>query len=153
MIVNMVPIVIIVACVFAPAAWTAEKTVPAADGAAAESLYAYSDSDLPQVFFFPKETARWDGAKITLKEWYMLTDLQKQKFFSEYIGELERQYHQSIHVTGLDYLEALNVFSYYSNGTAMNEPSTKFIDRLLDGQGKLPVAGAAGETLRNQDHN
>ncbi len=139
------------ACLFAPAAWPAEKTALAADRAAAESLYAYSGTDLPQVFFFPKETARWDGSKVTLKEWYMLTDLQKQKFFSEYVGVLERQYHQSINVMGLDYLEALNVFSYYSDGSAMNEPPTKFIDRLLGGQGKLPVAGAAEAALTDQD--
>jgi len=103
----------------------------------AGGIYSYRDDDIPDVFFFPKEKARWDGSKVTMKEWYLLTELQKQKFVSEYIAELQKQYNQSIEVIGLDYLRALNVFSYYSNENSMNEPSTKFVDKLLSGQGKI----------------
>lgn len=116
-------------------------SVAAADEGAPRSLYSYDEDDAPAVFFFPAEQARWDGSKVTMKEWYLLTDHQKQKFISEYIAELERQYHQSITVMGLDYLEALNAFSCYSDGKAMQEAPTTFIEKMLDGQGKLPPAG------------
>ncbi|MDD5135928.1 MAG: hypothetical protein PHX20_02615 [Candidatus Omnitrophica bacterium] len=99
------------------------------------SIYSYSDSDIPEVFFFPKEKARWDGTKVTMREWYMLTDLQKEKFISEYLGELKTQYKDVLEALGLDYLKALNLFSYYSNEKAQNEPSTKFLDLLIKGQG------------------
>lgn len=115
------------------------------------SIYSYTDSDTPQVFFFPKDKARWDGTKVTMREWYLLTNLQKEKFVTEYIGQLENQYKQSINVMGLDYLEALNVFSYYSNGPAMEESPTRFIDRLLDGQRKLPAGGNISELFNKSN--
>jgi len=100
-----------------------------------DSIYSYSESDLPKVFFFPKEKARWDGSKVTMKEWYMLTDLQKERFISEYLGELKKQYKAASGIIGLeDYIRALNIFSYYSNDKSLNEPSVKFIDKLLEGQ-------------------
>jgi len=102
------------------------------------SIYSYREDDIPQVFFFPKEKARWDGSKVTMREWYMLTDLQKEKFVSEYIGELRKQCNCAVEVMGLDYMRALNVFSVYSNNKSLNTPSTKFIDRMLEGQGKQP---------------
>lgn len=101
-------------------------------------LYSYSENDIPEVFFFPPEKARWNGYKVTMKEWYMLTDLQKEKFINEYFGELKNQYNMSIEAAGLDYMKALNVFSYYSNDKSLNQPSTKFIDKMLTGQGKIP---------------
>lgn len=107
-----------------------------------DSIYAYSEDDVPEVFFFPADRARWDGSKVTLKEWYLLTDLQKEKFISEYMGEMRRQYNNAVEIVGYDYLKALNLFSYYSNDKGLNEPSTKYIDRLLVGQGKMGEQGA-----------
>ncbi len=100
------------------------------------SIYSYSESDIPEVFFFPKDRARWDGSKVTMREWYMLTDMQKEKFVSEYLGELHKDYRGAVEVLGLDYLKALNLFSYYSNDKTLNEPSTKFVDLLIKGQNK-----------------
>ncbi|MFA6321479.1 MAG: hypothetical protein WCY36_06465, partial [Candidatus Omnitrophota bacterium] len=100
------------------------------------SIYSYSDNDIPEVFFFPKEKARWDGNKVTMSEWYMLTDLQKEKFVSEYMGELKKQYQGTMEALGLNYLKALDLFSFYANEKAKSEPSTKVIDLLLKGQEK-----------------
>lgn len=103
------------------------------------SLYEYDENNPPEAFFFPPEKARWNGYKVTMAEWYLLTDLQKERFISEYMGELNRQYHAALESIGLDdYIRALNLFSYYSNNKTMNEPSTKFVDKLLSGQGKMP---------------
>lgn len=102
-------------------------------------LYEYDETNPPEVFFFPPEKARWNGYKVTMKEWYLLTDLQKERFVSEYMGELRRQYSATLEVMGLDdYMRALNLFSYYSNDKTMSEPSTKFIDKILSAQGKMP---------------
>ncbi len=142
MIASRLAILIIAAILSMPAHGQCADEIRASGESAERSIYSYDENNAPLVFFFPKETARWDGSRVTMKEWYMLTSLQKQKFISEYIADLERQYRQSITVMGLDYLEALNAFSYYSDGKAMDEPPTKFIEKLLDGQGKLPAAGS-----------
>ncbi|MDO8525486.1 MAG: hypothetical protein Q7S07_03255 [Candidatus Omnitrophota bacterium] len=102
---------------------------------AEESIYSYSENDIPEAFFFPKEKARWDGAKVTMREWYMLTDPQKERFISEYFAEMNKEYQGAIEMLGLDYLKALNLFSYYSNELAQSQPSTKVIDLLMEGQG------------------
>ena len=99
------------------------------------SIYSYGDDDIPEVFFFPKEKARWDGAKVTLREWYMLTEPQKERFVSEYFAEMKKDYQGVIEVLGLDYLKALDLFSYYSNEKAQSRPSVKVIDLLIEGQG------------------
>ncbi len=116
-----------------------EKSDAEGSMAPGESLYSYNRDDMPDVFFFPKEGARWDGTKVTMREWYLLTDTQKERFISEYLGELRDEYKMNIDVTGVDYLKALNIFSSYSNDRTMREPSTKFIDILLNGQGKISV--------------
>ena len=53
-----------------------------------DTLLKYDENDMPEVFFFPPEKARWNGYKITMREWYVLTDLQKERFVSEYLNEL-----------------------------------------------------------------
>ncbi len=107
----------------------------AAAAARAEgSIYSYSADDIPEVFFFPKEKARWDGTKVTVREWYLLTDLQKEKFVSEYLGEVKKQYQGAMEAIGLDCLNALDLFSYYSNEKAQAQPTTKFIDLIIKGE-------------------
>ncbi|MFH1190501.1 MAG: hypothetical protein V1682_07440 [Candidatus Omnitrophota bacterium] len=112
------------------------------------SLYAYDPDNAPGVFFFPKEKARWDGSRVTMREWYMLTDVQKAKFISEYFNELSSMYKVDTDIMGTDYLKALNIFSSYSNDRTMREPSTKFIDILLNGQGKMIAKDRAKDALK-----
>ncbi len=54
-----------------------------------ESKYDYKDDDKPDVYFFPKDKARWDGYNVTDWDWIGLTDLQKDMFISEGIAEIE----------------------------------------------------------------
>lgn len=113
-----------------------------------ESIYSYDPDNAPEVFFFPKEKARWDGSKVTMREWYMLTERQKEKFIAEYLGDIRDKYKIGIDVTGVDYLKALNIFSSYSNDRTLREPSTKFIDILLSGQGKVAERDRPGNAGR-----
>jgi len=116
-----------------------------------DTLYAYDENNMPEVFFFPPEKAKWDGYKVTMKEWYLLTKLQKEKFIAEYLGELKKQYSASLEAVGMeDYLKALNLFSYYSNEKAVNEPSTKFVNDLLVAQGQI---APRGEKLKKEAIN
>lgn len=110
-----------------------------ADFSSEDSIYSYDPANPPDVFFFPKERARWDGSKVTLSEWYMLTDTQKEKFINEYVDQLQGAFKMDLGVSGADYMKALNMFSAYSTDKSMREPSTKFIDILLSGQGKVDM--------------
>lgn len=128
-------ILLMCAClVIAASSWCEDADMPSANKA---DLFIYDEANPPEVFFFPKESARWDGTKITVREWYMLSDLQKQKFITEYLNEMRKQYNSPIDVAGTDYLKALNMFSYFSSDKSSAEPTTKVIDKLLSGQGKI----------------
>jgi hypothetical protein len=93
----------------------------------AGSPYEYSQDDIPDVCFFPVDKARWDGTKITAREWKMLTDFQKAMFISEYIEELEKEYNVTIKINGWDYLVALNIFAANYKEKYRNYPITEII--------------------------
>jgi len=99
------------------------------------SIYQYKQDDIPDVCFFPPDKARWDGSKITSKEWGMLTDFQKASFISEYISELGKKYGKDIEINGWRWLIALNAFA--SNYEYDDVSMTKVIRELLSEQGKL----------------
>jgi len=101
------------------------------------SSYEYSQDNIPDVCFFPIDKARWDGSKITAKEWKMLTDFQKTMFISEYIEELEKGYKTSIDINGWDYLIALNGFADACKDECLNELMTRVIKELLIEQGEI----------------
>lgn len=50
----------------------------------------YQYVEQPEVCFFPKAQAKWDGYKLTNKNWNKLTDYLKLMFIFEGIKELER---------------------------------------------------------------
>lgn len=133
-------LLLISACILAAApSWCEDVEIPSAKSA---DLFTYDEADPPEVFFFPKDKARWDGTKITVREWYMLSELQKQKFITEYLDEMRKQYNSPIDVAGMDYLKALNMFSYFSSDKSSAEPTTNVIDKLLSGQGKIAPKSA-----------
>lgn len=109
------------------------------------SYFTYDEDNPPAVFFFPADKARWDGSKITVREWYMLTDYQKERFINEYLGEMRKNYSSPLEVVSTDYMRALNMFSSFSNEKAAAEPTTRIIDKLLAGQGKMEP-GSEGTT-------
>jgi len=60
------------------------------------SKYDYKDDDIPDVCFFPKDKARWDGYAATNWDWLGFTDYQKEMFISEGIAEIERTEHVTV---------------------------------------------------------
>jgi len=55
------------------------------------SVNIYQYDQAPYFWFFPKEWAKWDGYKITNKNWNQLSDYQKLMFILEGIDELQRK--------------------------------------------------------------
>jgi len=53
------------------------------------SLFKYVDDEIPRVCFFPSKQARWDGYKVTVRNWHELTDMQRIMFVKEAIDEIE----------------------------------------------------------------
>lgn len=118
----------------AASSWCDDAGVPYTKNA---DLFTYDEANPPAFFFFPSDKAKWDGTKITVREWYMLSEIQKERFITEYLDEMRKQYNSPIDVTGMDYLKALNMFSYFSSDKSSTEPTTRVIDKLLSGQGKI----------------
>lgn len=137
-------LLLLITCFIAPAYAETEEETPLVQGEG--SIYAYDEANPPAVFFFPADKARWDGTKVSIREWYTLSELQKQKFIAEYLDEMRKQYTSPIDVVSMDYLRALNMFSYFSGDKGAAEPTVTVMDKLLRGQGKLTPARAA--TLR-----
>lgn len=96
------------------------------------TIYEYSDDDICDVCFFPLEKAKWDGSRITAKEWKMLTDFQKVMFISEYIEELEKGHNTTIEEIDVwRLLIALNGFADFCRDECLDEPMTRVIKDLL----------------------
>lgn len=57
---------------------------------AKSSVNIYRYTDAPDICFFPKDQAKWDGYKITNKNWNLLTEYQKFMFILEGVKELEK---------------------------------------------------------------
>jgi len=101
----------------------------------------YEDTDeAVEVYFFPlaEEESKWDGSKITPKEWILLTDFQKQAFLTECSVKLEKKYSTIIEMNGWDYLVALEMFVKKCNsGICADPPMCEVIEKMLIGDGKL----------------
>lgn len=89
------------------------------------STYEYDDNNIPEICFFPADKARWDGSKITAKEWSMLTDFQKTIFISEYINT----HYPIIKINGWNYLVYLNKFA--EKLEVADTPMTMAIESIL----------------------
>lgn len=64
------------------------------------SSYEYDSNNIPDVCFFPVEKARWDGYKVTNKNWNQLTDFQKTMFISEAADEIQRNEKVTVDLKG-----------------------------------------------------
>lgn len=71
--------------------------------------FAVTGENHPAVYFFPVAQARWNGYKISNKNWNQLADDQKAVFISEGIGEIERNANVTVKsVKNLEVISAMN---------------------------------------------
>jgi len=82
-------IAVLLLCLFVTSAFAGPVVPDSAPGHKA-SKYSYEDNDLPDVWFFPKDKARWDGYKINDWNWIEFTNRQKDMFIFEGISEIEQ---------------------------------------------------------------
>jgi hypothetical protein len=76
--------------IFICASAFAQEVRPAASALNEDSVYKSHSNKLPDVCFFPREKAFWDGYRVTNKNWEQLTDDQKTRFIAEGIEEIQR---------------------------------------------------------------
>lgn len=76
--------------IFICASAFAQEAKPAASALNKDSVYKNHSNKLPDVCFFPREGAFWDGYGVTNKNWEQLSDDQKTRFIAEGIEEIQR---------------------------------------------------------------
>ncbi|MDD4203382.1 MAG: hypothetical protein PHQ52_07940 [Candidatus Omnitrophica bacterium] len=95
------------------------------------SIYEYDSENLPEVWFFPVEEARWDGYEVTLSKWSMLTDFQKAQFISEGLdlliskGVLPEQ-------EGVDVWRMIIAMNHMASSMGRKEPQVAMIAVIRD---------------------
>ena len=112
--------------------------------------YEHSYDDLPDVCFFPKDKARWDGSEVTNFDWENLTDYQKTSFVYEGIKEIEREENVKINIKdGKGLLEEINIGVYNMNRKPpLSEfPMIKFLFSFVKYK-KLVNFNLTGQTAR-----
>jgi len=72
------------------------------------NIYRYDEP--PAICFFPKEKAKWDGYKITNKDWAQLNDYLKFMFILEAVRELEKK--KSVMIGIIDSNRTLMALNY-----------------------------------------
>ena len=102
------------------------------------SIYQYNEP--PEICFFPVNKAKWDGYKVTTKNWNQLTDYQKTQFITEGITDIETNAKVNIEVK--DYwrlLISINTGVNMANIETPNEevPMIKFLLESLKASGMV----------------
>lgn len=104
------------------------------------NIYRYDEP--PDVCFFPKEQAKWDGYKITNKNWNQLNDYLKFMFILEAVRELEKK--ESVMITLTDSNRTLLALNYGVDKLSKDLPNTEvtmisfFYDVLKDAKMVTP---------------
>ncbi|MDD5477043.1 MAG: hypothetical protein PHG87_02380 [Candidatus Omnitrophica bacterium] len=85
------------------------------------NIYRYNQT--PHICFFPKAQAKWDGYKLTNKNWNQLTEYQKLMFVLEGIKELERN--EAVVITVTDSFRTVRALDYGVNKINEEIPKTE----------------------------
>ena len=81
---------VLLGAIFICASASAQEMRPTASILNNDGIYKNHSNKLPDICFFPREKAFWDGYKVTSKSWKLLTDEQKIRFITEAIEEIQR---------------------------------------------------------------
>ena len=106
--------------IFICASAFAQEVRPAATVLDKDSVYKSHSNKLPDISFFPREKAFWDGYKVTNKNWKLLTDEQKIRFVNEAIEEIKRS--ETLFVAIPETESLLNDMNAMVNLTEQNSP-------------------------------
>ena len=105
------------------------------------SIYEYSEDDEITVWFFPAETARWDGEKMNVLDWHMLTDFQKIMFMTEYVEKLSAEYEKPINLDLNKYVLAMNHYVDLCPTECLYITLASIVKKMARSEGKLEEEG------------
>ena len=92
----------------------------------------YHYTEVPDICFFPKDQAAWDGYKITNKNWNKLDDYLKLMFIIEATQELQRK--EKVNITSREGARTLRALNYGIDKVNRDMPQVQMviIDFLYD---------------------
>lgn len=105
-----------------------------------DSIYEYDNNSHIDIWFFPQDKARWDGAKVNLLDWNKLNQAQKIMFITEYIKQLNLQHDTAINVDIDKYILGMNYYSSNCPEECENIPASGAVNNLLVSDGKAASA-------------
>jgi len=92
----------------------------------------YHYTEAPDICFFPTDQAKWDGYKITNKNWNKLDDYLKLMFIIEAVQELERK--NKVNIASREGARTLRALNYGLDKINRDMPTLELlvIDFLYD---------------------
>ena len=120
------------------------------------SSYEYDSNNIPDVCFFPVEKARWDGYKVTNKNWNQLTDFQKTMFISEAAEEIERNEKVTVDLKGgWLVLSSLNegVEKAERSPSHLEFPMIRLMYEALKESGQIKPVTSQDQSVKNNSGN
>ena len=93
-------------------------------------------------WFFPAGEAKWNGAKLTMIEWNMLTDTQKLMFLTECQNELKKEYGPGISIDMGKYIIAMDYYASTCPSSCFAVPVTNIVKEFLVSDGQIPPKNA-----------
>lgn len=100
------------------------------------SKYEYREGERVDVWFFPKEKARWNGYELNILDWNKLIRLQKVMFIVEYVKQLNEEYKTNINVDINKYILGMDFYSTTALPKAEWVPAVQCVNSLLVSDGK-----------------
>ncbi|MDD5466076.1 MAG: hypothetical protein PHP73_07060 [Candidatus Omnitrophica bacterium] len=91
--------------------------------AAKNSVNIYRYNRVPHICFFPAAQAKWDGYKVTNKDWDQLDEYQKLVFILEGVKELEKN--EAVVIALTDTSRTITALDYGVNKINKEIPKTR----------------------------
>lgn len=109
------------------------------------SEYEYNNDERVDIWFFPKEKAKWDGSRVSLLDWHKLSRGQKVMFILEYIKQVNKEYNTNISVEVDKYILGMDYFNDNCPASCSAISASDAVNNLLISDGKAKEAPADGK--------
>lgn len=107
------------------------------------SKYEFKEGERIEVWFFPKERAKWNGYELNILDWNKLTRLQKVMFIIEYVKQLNEEHKTNVDVDVNKYILGMDFYASTFPEEAKGVAATIGVDSLLISDGKAKTTPEA----------
>jgi hypothetical protein len=107
------------------------------------SPYEFHEGEKIEKWFFPAGEAKWNGDRLTMIEWNVLTESQKVMFLTEYQNELKKEYGPNISIDMAKFILAMNYYADTCPSNCFAKPATDIVKELLVRDGQIASKSAA----------